>query len=493
MKIGVGLIFFDDLKSLQRCIPTLDVDTIYAIDGRFKGYKTSNALSTDGSREYLQSFTNVVLIDAPDLEQFEKRNMYLKACNEEFLFVVDSDHLMEGDWKLFKKELDDKVNLKNGYGYSFKIIDKKRGTEHYQILGFYKPNLVRYRYMHDWYEVDGERILPYSYGGNNTILQTLKVYNDDSFRPKNRQTMGNFWRVKNRKKETSLLSLKEIKGKNSFSTSHIDTTIDSSKYVEFYNRLGKEYPESNLIHRDRDSTNSLYAIITTLLKPYAKKGMKLLDVGCNDGIFAIPFCQDGGEVTGIDISSNVVERAKKKTKDLKAEFSVADIQKPINFSSNSFDIILLANVFELLSEREIALSNVVRVLKPGGILILTAPTPAYELEPIWSLKRIIDAFFSKKPIQQKIIDSDKNPLSEFGLSGYLYRHDAFYPRGLRILLKNQGFNILNHFTIHFGLRPILDMILSKIPVIKMLGKNNVIVAQKKILKMNSEFDKDKVK
>ena len=103
MKIGIGLIFYDDLESLKRCMPTVEADTIYAIDGRFKGYDTPNALSTDGSREYLQTFDNVVLIDAPDLPQFEKRNTYLKACKEDFLFVVDSDHLMEGDWKLFRK------------------------------------------------------------------------------------------------------------------------------------------------------------------------------------------------------------------------------------------------------------------------------------------------------------------------------------------------------------------------------------------------------
>ena len=91
MKIGIGLIFYDDLESLKRCIPTIHADTIYAIDGRFKNFNSPNPLSTDGSREFLQSFANVKLTDVPDLEQVEKRNFYLKECKEDFLVLLLND------------------------------------------------------------------------------------------------------------------------------------------------------------------------------------------------------------------------------------------------------------------------------------------------------------------------------------------------------------------------------------------------------------------
>lgn len=201
MKVAVGLIFYDDLESLKRCLPTLDADTIYAIDGRFKGFNSPNLLSTDGSRKFLQSFENVNLIDAPDLEEIDKRNIYLKECKEDFLFVVDSDHWIEGDWNSFREELDKKVNDENGYGYWFWINDLDRKSNHYQCLGFFRPNQIRYRYRHDWYEHAGKRIVPYSHNNRYTKLKTVKVFNDKSLRTTARKTSGDSWYKQSRKKE----------------------------------------------------------------------------------------------------------------------------------------------------------------------------------------------------------------------------------------------------------------------------------------------------
>ena len=201
MKIGIGLIFYDDLESLKRCIPTIHADTIYAIDGRYKDFNSPNPLSADGSREFLQSFENVKLIDAPDLQQVEKRNIYLKECKEDFLFVVDSDHWMEGNWDSFRKELDEKVNDGNGCGYWFWINDLDRKSNIFQCLGFFHPNQIQYKYRHDWYEFENQRILPYSHNNKYTKLKTLTVFNDKSLRNKTRKSSGDSWSKKSRKKE----------------------------------------------------------------------------------------------------------------------------------------------------------------------------------------------------------------------------------------------------------------------------------------------------
>jgi len=201
MKIGIGMIFFDDLNSLEHCLPTLEADTIYAIDGRFKDFLSPHSLSTDGSREFLKSFNNVKLIDAPDLSQVDKRNIYLKECKEDFIFMVDSDHWIEGNWNEFREEIDTKVNEKNGYGYWFLVEDVTRKKIHQQCLGYYKPNEVTYRHRHDWFEAQGERILPKSHNGKYTELHSLKVYNDQSLRTSKRRHEGNLWRRKNRIKE----------------------------------------------------------------------------------------------------------------------------------------------------------------------------------------------------------------------------------------------------------------------------------------------------
>jgi len=67
-------------------------------------------------------------------------------------------------------------------------------------------------------------------------------------------------------------------------------TNDFEKYDEFYELLGKNYPETELAHANRSDTSRYYEILS-VLKPYAHQGKKLLDVGCNDGVYTIPYCE----------------------------------------------------------------------------------------------------------------------------------------------------------------------------------------------------------
>lgn len=212
MKIAVGLIFFDDVNGLKRCIPTLKVDKIYAVDGRFKNFKGKEPLSTDGSREYLQTFKHIQLIDAPDLEEVDKRNVYLRACKEDFLLRIDSDEWLEGDWSEFRKEISNKVKEENGLGYYLLMHDlarkdtayyeKERAGEwkHWQCVGYFQPHRIKYKHSHDWFEADGEKIEPFGYNKYNK-LTSLKIFNEKSLRDKERKRLGEEWYAKSRKKE----------------------------------------------------------------------------------------------------------------------------------------------------------------------------------------------------------------------------------------------------------------------------------------------------
>jgi len=201
MKIAIGLIFFNDVKSLKRCIPTLQPDKIYAVDGRFKNFNTPNPLSTDGSREYLKTFKNVKLIDAPDLEEVDKRNIYLKKCEEEFLLRIDSDEWVEGDWSLFRREIEDKVKEKNGPGYWLWMNDLERNDEHWQCLGLLNPQRIQYKHRHDWFEANCKRILPYSHNNGYTVLTSISIFNEKLLRSNERKKGGEEWYKKSRKKE----------------------------------------------------------------------------------------------------------------------------------------------------------------------------------------------------------------------------------------------------------------------------------------------------
>src|SRR5215218_2026421 len=102
--ITVELVFYNDLYSLRRCIPSLinHVGNVLAIDGRHTTFKKYGLLSDDGSREYLNEFDNIKLVDCPDYE-VTKRKLAKQLAPTDHLLIIDSDEFVVGDWDEFYK------------------------------------------------------------------------------------------------------------------------------------------------------------------------------------------------------------------------------------------------------------------------------------------------------------------------------------------------------------------------------------------------------
>lgn len=95
---------------------------------------------------------------------------------------------------------------------------------------------------------------------------------------------------------------------------------------------------------------------------------RILDVGCGAGFISRKLVEKN-EVYGVDISPEPLKYAAKmgiKTKQY-------DIQKGLPFESGFFDIVLATEVLEHVFDTDALLSEIRRVLKEGGILILSVP------------------------------------------------------------------------------------------------------------------------
>ena len=107
-----------------------------------------------------------------------------------------------------------------------------------------------------------------------------------------------------------------------------------------------------------------------------KSQITLLDAGCGDGINLYGLVQIASknkwdiEITGLDYNPLRVERAGKLT-GIKEVIQGNLLQLP--FKNGSFDIILCNHVIEHIPEYQLALQELVRVVKPGGRLILAVP------------------------------------------------------------------------------------------------------------------------
>jgi ubiquinone/menaquinone biosynthesis C-methylase UbiE len=103
------------------------------------------------------------------------------------------------------------------------------------------------------------------------------------------------------------------------------------------------------------------------------KGRKVLDISCGTG-YGSKILYDAGaaKVVGVDISSEEICFACDRYKTRGLEFRVGDVLR-IDFSENYFDVVACLETIEHVKDQRKALSELKRVLKPKGLLIISSP------------------------------------------------------------------------------------------------------------------------
>ena len=105
-------------------------------------------------------------------------------------------------------------------------------------------------------------------------------------------------------------------------------------------------------------------------------GSRFLDVGCGSGQLALIAAKDGLEVTGVDIASNWVERARTRAQaeGLPARFEEADAES-LPFETASFDVVASLIGAMFAPRPDLVANELLRVCKPGGIIAMANWTP----------------------------------------------------------------------------------------------------------------------
>ena len=103
------------------------------------------------------------------------------------------------------------------------------------------------------------------------------------------------------------------------------------------------------------------------------QGAHILDLGCGTGNNARALAAAGFRVTGIDIDLTSLDIARQRTAEhgLNIQYEHVDADKME--VKEAFDGVLLSEVLEHLHEPERMLHLLIRLVKPGGIAIITVP------------------------------------------------------------------------------------------------------------------------
>lgn len=105
-------------------------------------------------------------------------------------------------------------------------------------------------------------------------------------------------------------------------------------------------------------------------------GCQLLDVACGSGQVALMAARDGIEVTGVDIASNSVERARARAQaaGLRARFEEADAEA-LPFDDASFDMVVSLIGAMFAPRPQVVAKELLRVCAPGGTIAMANWTP----------------------------------------------------------------------------------------------------------------------
>ncbi len=205
--------------------------------------------------------------------------------------------------------------------------------------------------------------------------------------------------------------------------------MTDDSWYRFYSETGRLYPEEDIVY------STLRGILRRrfILKHIGQWNGSMLDVGCNRGMYMAFYT--GGRAYGIDLSVDAMKEARKREKSNPHPIycMVGDAQNLDFIKSESFDHVLCSEVIEHVYDPGNVLDGIVRVLKPGGTVLITTPNYTKE-KPEWV---------------------DTGNLSQYGIKGVngdSYFHTAFKPSELSETAQNAGLEIIEKGTIEKEIR-----------------------------------------
>jgi 2-polyprenyl-3-methyl-5-hydroxy-6-metoxy-1,4-benzoquinol methylase len=130
------------------------------------------------------------------------------------------------------------------------------------------------------------------------------------------------------------------------------------------------------LYRDQPEFHERVRIWNALLDRYATRGGLSLDMGCGPGIFSFYLAEMGGRVVGIDGAPEMVELCEAQRRERGLEnirFVQARLPAVDEGDLANADLIISSSVVEYVDDLDATLALFIRLLRPGGVLVISMP------------------------------------------------------------------------------------------------------------------------
>ncbi len=161
----------------------------------------------------------------------------------------------------------------------------------------------------------------------------------------------------------------------------------------------------------RDHTDEIAGSIFPESGPVA--GTHVVELGCGPGFYSCRLATEFPEIqaTGIDLSENLLVRAKLRAarrRLVNCDFRVGDAHA-LPGAIGNVDAVVVSRLFLIVPEREAVLSEIFRVLRPGGRCFIAEPTSGFRtripLSCMWLLSKLTSspAGSYREPLQAHVM------------------------------------------------------------------------------------------
>lgn len=168
--------------------------------------------------------------------------------------------------------------------------------------------------------------------------------------------------------------------------------------IRFHDEISSQW---ETLHQSR-TFKARTAAMFDLLGNADLNGQRWLDAGCGTGTLSRLLAARGCHVTGVDASSEMIAAARRRPADSTLAERLTFRQIPtiasLPFADRSFDGVLCASVLEYVPDVAQCLAQIHRVLRPGGLLLVSIPNRGSVLRRSYKLAHTASSLVSARPL-----------------------------------------------------------------------------------------------
>lgn len=231
-----------------------------------------------------------------------------------------------------------------------------------------------------------------------------------------------------------------------FSVLHGGVFINCKEVIADYWNFRSSTYKNGVSGFDEEERKIWKQIFENSLVPTSR--LKVLDVGTGAGFLGLLFAEMGHEVTGIDLSEGMLEKAKHNADNMCLDIDLfhGDAEN-LPFEDCSFDLVVSKYLLWTLQEPSCAVREWKRVLKPGG-MVFAIDGNWFDPRPDRSIKRILSDMvekFAKKNQYNLIFKKSYDPIRNS-----LPLYEKISPENISLLFSETGF-------VNTAINPLLEV------------------------------------